>query len=317
MSARSCARHWQRKPLLVRARVPGLRGPAHARRGDAPRRPRRGAVAPHHGARAALERSSTARSPPRASSNFHAATGRCWCRTRTISRAPPIACSRSFDFIPHARIDDVMVSYAVPGGSVGPARRFVRRLPSTGPWTAPLADLLADAIGDFEPGLPLRILERFEPEQEWVLEAGDMLYLPPGVAHHGVAETECLTWSIGFRAPSDGELVAGFLDYLREDARRPRAITRDAGGAARAPCRARSRRGSSRTPHARWRASAGTPRSVREFAGRFLTEPKAHVFFDPPRAPARRARASPPRGARRSRTRSPSRASLFLARYSS
>ena len=54
------------------------------------------------------------------------------------------------------------------------------------------------------------------PDEEWVLEAGDMLYLPPGIAHDGVAQSECLTWSIGFRAPSDRELAAGFLDFLHE-----------------------------------------------------------------------------------------------------
>ena len=64
--------------------------------------------------------------------------------------------------------------------------------------------------------LDLRILERFKPEREFVLEAGDMLYLPPGVAHCGVAESECLTWSIGFRAPGDDEIVTAFLDFLRE-----------------------------------------------------------------------------------------------------
>ena len=54
-------------------------------------------------------------------------------------------------------------------------------------------------------GLDLKILERFRAEEEWILEPGDMLYLPPGIAHHGIAESECLTWSIGFRAPGDAE----------------------------------------------------------------------------------------------------------------
>src|SRR5262249_59213078 len=64
---------------------------------------------------------------------------------------------------------------------------------------------------EYRPGLDLRVLRRFRPEREWVLEPGDMLYLPPGVAHHGVATEECLTYSIGFRAPAHAEVIAAFL----------------------------------------------------------------------------------------------------------
>jgi 50S ribosomal protein L16 3-hydroxylase len=115
-----------------------------------------------------------------------------------------------------------------------------------------------------------------------VLEAGDMLYLPPGVAHEGVADTECLTWSIGFRAPTDAELVTGFLDFLR-DRLAPPGQYGDAG--ARAALHPGAippglERHVERALHAvRWSAA-----DAREFAGRFLTEPKAQVYF---RAPAR------------------------------
>ena len=115
-----------------------------------------------------------------------------------------------------------------------------------------------------------------------------MLYLPPGVAHHGVAETECLTWSIGFRAPSDAELTAAFLDFLR-DRLAPAGQYADPGAAA------------SRRPGeipAELIAHAGrvmesirwSPAEVREFTGRFLSEPKAAAFFAPPRKPLARAR---------------------------
>src|SRR5258706_882752 len=90
-----------------------------------------------------------------------------------------------FDFIPHARIDDVMVSYAVPGGSVGPHVDsydvFLLQGHGRRRW-----QISAQKDHAFVPGLDLKILERFAPDEEWVLEAGDMLYLPPGVAHHGV-----------------------------------------------------------------------------------------------------------------------------------
>jgi 50S ribosomal protein L16 3-hydroxylase len=62
-------------------------------------------------------------------------------------------------------------------------------------------------------GLDLTVLRRFRPEEEWVLEPGDMLYLPPGIAHHGVALEDCFTYSIGFRAPSRAELVLGFAEH--------------------------------------------------------------------------------------------------------
>jgi 50S ribosomal protein L16 3-hydroxylase len=143
----------------------------------------------------------------------------------------------------------------------------------------------------FVPGLDLRILADFRPEQEWVLEAGDMLYLPPGVAHHGVAESECLTWSIGFRAPTDGELVAAFLDFLR-DRLEPRGQYRDPGAA---PARGPGEIPSILAGHvARTVDRIGwTAAMVREFTGCFLSEPKPQVYFRPPaRALARRAFAA-------------------------
>ncbi|MEP7157499.1 MAG: cupin domain-containing protein, partial [Betaproteobacteria bacterium] len=120
-----------------------------------------------------------------------------------------------FNFIPHARVDDLMVSYAVPGAGVG--AHFdsydVFLLQGTGKrrWQiSSQKDLRLKA------DVPLKILARFKPEQEYVLECGDMLYLPPGYAHHGVAETECLTWSVGFRAPSQQEMSAALLDHVRD-----------------------------------------------------------------------------------------------------
>jgi len=192
-----------------------------------------------------------------------------------------------FDFIPHARIDDVMVSYAVPGGSVGPHVDsydvFLLQGHGKRRW-----QISGQKDHSFVPGLDLKILERFVPEAEYLLEAGDMLYLPPGVAHHGVAETECLTWSIGFRAPSDAELTAAFLDFLR-DRPVPEGQYRDPGAAAarhpgEIPAELIAHAG--RVMEAiRWDAG-----EVRDFAGRFLSEPKAHVFFTPPRKPLSRAR---------------------------
>jgi 50S ribosomal protein L16 3-hydroxylase len=187
------------------------------------------------------------------------------------------------------------VSYAVPGGGVGPHVDsydvFLLQGRGRRRWR-----ISRQRDHDFVPGLPLKILRRFEPEAEWTLEAGDMLYLPPGVAHEGVAESECLTWSIGFRAPTDAELVAGFLDFLR-DRLSPPGQYGDAGAEPAAhpgEIPAAMQRHAQRVLGAiRWNA-----RDVREFTGRFLTEPKPQVFFEPPARPLARA-AFARQGARR------------------
>jgi 50S ribosomal protein L16 3-hydroxylase len=121
-----------------------------------------------------------------------------------------------FRFVPDWRIDDVMVSFAPRFGTVGPHLDsydvFLVQGRGRRRWqiqTHPDAAL--------RPGLDLRVLRRFRVEKEWVLEPGDLLYLPPGVAHYGVALEDCLTYSVGFRAPSHAELVAGALRaVLRE-----------------------------------------------------------------------------------------------------
>ena len=110
-----------------------------------------------------------------------------------------------------------------------------------------------------------------------------MLYLPPGVAHRGVAESECLTWSIGFRAPGDDELVAAFLDFLR-DRPGPAGRYADAGEA---PARHPGEIPARLLGHIERTVDAitWTPADVRAFAGIHLSEPKPHVFFTPPRRP--------------------------------
>jgi len=108
-----------------------------------------------------------------------------------------------FDFIPHARLDDLMVSFAPDGGGVGPHFDsydvFLLQGMGCRRW-----QISAQQDSELIPDAPLRILARFEPEQEWILEPGDMLYLPPKYAHNGVAIGNSMTYSIGFRAPSPG-----------------------------------------------------------------------------------------------------------------
>ena len=122
---------------------------------------------------------------------------------------------KQFNFIPHARLDDLMVSYAPKGGGVGPHFDaydvFLLQGMGHRRW-----QISTQADRTLIEGAPLRILKDFKVEQEWVLEPGDMLYLPPHCAHNGIAEDECMTYSIGFRTPSYQELVEQFLVYLQD-----------------------------------------------------------------------------------------------------
>ena len=123
-----------------------------------------------------------------------------------------------FRFIPSWRIDDVMISYAADRGSVGPHVDaydvFLLQVEGMRRW-----DISAQPQPEHHaPGLDLRQVKPFTPEESWLLRPGDMLYLPPGVAHHGVAFGECMTYSIGFRAPSRKEMLADFAALLMEGA---------------------------------------------------------------------------------------------------
>lgn len=122
-----------------------------------------------------------------------------------------------FDFIPSWWLDDIMISYAADQGTVGPHYDrydvFLLQVEGKKHWkinSQPVAD---DNIID---NISLRIMKTFTSEQEWLLEPGDMLYLPPGVAHHGVALGESITYSIGYRALSQQELLASYFDFVLE-----------------------------------------------------------------------------------------------------
>ena len=118
-----------------------------------------------------------------------------------------------FSFLPSWRIDDLMISVAAPGGSVGPHvdQYDVFLLQASGRKKWQIAHSFDPAL---LPDCELNVLQLFEPEQEWLGEPGDMLYLPPGVAHHGVAMDQGMTWSIGMRAPSSADLLQGLGEWL-------------------------------------------------------------------------------------------------------
>lgn len=187
-----------------------------------------------------------------------------------------------FSFIPFARMDDLMVSYAPPGGGIGPHYDsydvFLLQGPGRRRW-----EVAADFDQKLLANAPLKILQNFKAEQTWILDPGDMLYLPPNFAHYGVAVDACMTYSIGFRAPSHHELIIHFLNYLQDNLEihgwytdpdlqqqtNPLEISREMRQQVRAILQ-----------KIKWNAS-----DVEDFLGIYLTEPKAHIFFDRPARP--------------------------------
>ncbi|HYH40733.1 MAG TPA: cupin domain-containing protein, partial [Burkholderiales bacterium] len=205
---------------------------------------------------------------------------------------------QAFAFIGHARLDDVMVSYAAPGGGVGPHFDsydvFLVQGSGTRRWqvsTQPDLDLV--------PGAPLKLLRDFKPEREWTLVAGDVLYLPPNCAHDGVALDECITYSVGFRAPGAQELAVSFLEFLEDRLELPGRYADPGLEPTEHPGRIPAdmlERISRTLDQLRWQES-----DVAEFVGRYQTEPKSNVVFRRPRrklGPARFAQRAAASGVR-------------------
>jgi 50S ribosomal protein L16 3-hydroxylase len=186
---------------------------------------------------------------------------------------------REFAFIPYARLDDVMVSFAAPGGGVGPHFDsydvFLLQGAGERRWQVARQRNL-----DLAPDAPLKILQRFEPQREWRVESGDLLYLPPGWAHEGVAISECITCSIGFRAPSAQELGTRFLEFLQDNLALEGVYADPDLKATRRPGRidpAMVERVAAILGKVQWSDS-----DIVEFIGCYLTEPKAHVTYERP-----------------------------------
>jgi 50S ribosomal protein L16 3-hydroxylase len=122
---------------------------------------------------------------------------------------------QNFNFIPNWRIDDLMISFATDGGSVGPHydQYDVFLLQAEGQREWRIGQMCSEQ-DDFLSETKLRILSQFNETQRWLLEPGDMLYLPPRLAHYGIAKGNCQTYSIGFRAPSHNELIQSLAQQL-------------------------------------------------------------------------------------------------------
>ena len=217
--ARFLRDYWQKRPLLVRNAFPGFRPP----------------LQPDDLAGLACEPTALARlivhdeardrwrvkSSPLEEADFAATPPRNWTLlVQDVDKwdADVAGLLQHFQFLPSWRMDDVMVSYAEPGGGVGAHvdQYDVFLLQGLGQrhWAISDDPLAPKA---FRPDIELKQLVQFEPTHEWLLEPGDMLYLPPGIPHDGVAfGGPCMTFSVGMRAPSQAELTGDLADYIAE-----------------------------------------------------------------------------------------------------
>ncbi|MDR2013238.1 MAG: cupin domain-containing protein [Rhodanobacter sp.] len=216
--ARFLRDYWQKHPLLIRAAFPQFSGP----------------VTPDDLAGLACEDSALARiairdprsdhwevrTGPFAAGDFARLPSTHWTLlVQDVDKwdAQVGALLAAFAFLPRWRFDDVMLSYAVDGGSVGAHidHYDVFLLQGLGRkrWQISTDPAAPTAFRD---DVELRLLREFAPTHDWTLEPGDVLYLPPGVPHHGVAVGECLTYSFGLRAPSAAELLLDFSEAFAE-----------------------------------------------------------------------------------------------------
>ena len=208
--------HWQKVPLLIRQALPGYQPP----------------LAPEDLAGLACEEAALSRlvqydrkrdhwkvsSGPFAEDVFPALGKKDWTLLVQDMDKWDLdirALLDRFRFLPAWRVDDVMISFATPGGSVGPHVDqydvFLLQAQGRRRWQI---DVDPDAPRDFRPDVELKLLQRFTASHEWLLEPGDILYLPPGVPHHGEAVDACMTFSIGMRAPSRAELIVDLAEEL-------------------------------------------------------------------------------------------------------
>ncbi|MBB3280821.1 50S ribosomal protein L16 3-hydroxylase [Mitsuaria sp. BK037] len=290
-------RHWQKQPLLVRQALPGVQPPidraglaALAASDEVESR----LVAQQPGDRWTLRQGPIPKLPA-------------WSKPQwtLLVQGLDLHVDAAHDllgrfrFVPEARLDDLMLSYASEGGGVGPHFDsydvFLIQVSGRRHWR--IGRLGVSTSGALREDVPLKVLADFEPEQDFVLEPGDMLYLPPGWAHDGVAVGgDCMTASVGFRSPWRGELANELLVRLTDDEEAPRGdrMYVDPRQAATAEP---GRIPEALTAFAREAVlkAVAQPLALERALGEALTEPKPRVFFEPGDAlpPGQGARLSP------------------------
>ena len=274
-------RHWQRKPLLFRQALPGFKC------GLDPDELAGLACEEGVESRLVLEKHGAtpweARYGPFDESDFTQLPESHWTLlVQDVDKHLPEVARllEPFRFIPDWRLDDVMVSFAADQGSVGPHTDdydvFLFQAKGRRRWKIHYQTVTE---ADFIPGLDLRILPTFEADEEWLLEPGDLLYLPPNLAHWGIAEGECMTCSVGFRAPTLREMAAAWFEQTIERPL-PSGRYRDP------PLTPQPASGEIRSEALRDFMALLEQRLVnlhqdRRWFGRFITEPKEHLQVTP------------------------------------
>ena len=277
--ARFMRRHWQKKPLLIRQAVPGMRPPIE--------RSALFDLAGREGVESRLiarrDDTWTLRHGPFARRALPPVGRAGWTLlVQGVDLHVPAAHEllQRFRFVPDARLDDLMISWASDGGGVGPHFDsydvFLLQASGRRRWRIGRQRDLS-LRGD----VPLKILAHFEPEEEFVLEAGDMLYLPPRWAHDGDAVGgDCMTCSIGFRAPQRGGLAEELLQRLADEIEDP-VLYRDPQQAA-TDTPARLPADLLAFAHDAVQRALARPEALALALGEVMTEPKPHTWFDEP-----------------------------------
>ena len=285
--ARFMKKHWQKKPLLVRNAIPGFRprmSPAElfalAAREEVESR-----IVVREGGAWRLQRGPFAR---RALPALKRPDWTLLVQGVDLHHRGAHDLLHGFSFLPAARLDELMISFATDGGGVGPHFDsydvFLLQAQGQRRWRIGRQQDLR-----LQEGVPLKILAHFEAEQEFVLDPGDMLYLPPRYAHDGIALGDCQTYSIGFRAPAQAELARELLQRIADEAAEaegePR-LYRDPGQEA-------TGQPGAIPPALTAFAQQALAAALRDASaldralGQYLTEPKANVWFEPGPAPRR------------------------------
>lgn len=225
LPARFLRDYWQKRPLLIRNAFPGFAPPVSPEdlAGLACEEQALSRLVAHDRATDAW----SVRSGPFDEAEFPGMPHHDWTLlVQDVDKWDPDvrALLDAFDFLPRWRMDDIMISFAAPGGSVGAHIDqydvFLLQAQGHRRWQidASLALGRGQPSTEFRDDVALKLLREFHPTHDWVLGPGDMLYLPPQVPHHGVAVDACLTFSVGMRAPSAAELLGDFVDTLIADA---------------------------------------------------------------------------------------------------
>lgn len=208
-------RHWQKTPCLIRGAIPDLVSPISAE--ELARLACESGIEARIVQRVRRKPGWSVRHAPFTERDFTSLPTRDWTLlVQDVDKYVPELARLldRFRFVPNWRVDDLMISYATDGGGVGPHVDaydvFLLQAAGFRRWSISDQPHISLEI----PELELKQLRDFQPQQEWLLGPGDMLYLPPGVAHDGVAIGDCLTFSIGFRVPSDAEMLADLAGLL-------------------------------------------------------------------------------------------------------